>query len=79
MWFVNTVSFIKSFIYDKIYKYILVGAYMSFSFQKGEFDRFFNGLDRPFEESRPDRFPSLSSNFSNFFFKQKLIFNCVWT
>ena len=36
---------------------------MSFSFKKGEFDRFFNRLDRPVEESRPDRqpdrFPSL--------------------
>ena len=28
---------------------------MSFSGQKGEFDRFFNRLDRPVEESRPDR------------------------
>ena len=36
---------------------------MSFSSQKGEFDRFFNRLDRPVDESRPDRqpdrFPSL--------------------
>ena len=32
---------------------------MSFSRQKGEFDRFLNRLDRPVEESRPDRFPSL--------------------
>ena len=32
---------------------------MSFSSLKGEFDRFFNRLDRPVEESRPDRFPSL--------------------
>ena len=36
---------------------------MSFSSQKGELDRFFNRLDRPVEESRPDRqpdrFPSL--------------------
>ena len=31
---------------------------MSFSSKK-EFDRFFNRLDRPIEESRPDRFPSL--------------------
>ena len=30
---------------------------MSFSRQKGEFDRFFNRLDRPVEESRPDRQP----------------------
>ena len=30
---------------------------MSFSSQKGEFDRFFNRLDRPVEESRPDRQP----------------------
>ena len=30
---------------------------MSFSCQKGEFDRFFNLLDRPVEESRPDRQP----------------------
>ena len=50
-----TLIFIKSFIYDKIYKYISVGASMSFSCQKGEFDRFFNRLDRPVEESRPDR------------------------
>ena len=28
---------------------------MSFSCQKKEFDRFFNRLDRPVEESRPDR------------------------
>ena len=33
---------------------------MSFSSKKGEFDRCFNRLDRPVEESRPDRFPSLS-------------------
>ena len=32
---------------------------MSFSCQKGELDRFFNRLDWPVEESRPDRFPSL--------------------
>ena len=32
---------------------------MSFSCQKGEFDPFFNRLDRPVEESRPDRFLSL--------------------
>ena len=30
---------------------------MSFSCQKGELDRFFNRLDRPVEESRPDRQP----------------------
>ena len=30
---------------------------MSFSRQKGEFDRFFNRLDRPVEESRPYRQP----------------------
>ena len=30
---------------------------MSLSCQKGEFDRFFNRLDRPVEESRPDRQP----------------------
>ena len=30
---------------------------MSFSSQKGEFDRFFNRLDRLVEESRPDRQP----------------------
>ena len=30
---------------------------MSFRSQKGEFDRFFNRLDRPVEESRPDRQP----------------------
>ena len=30
---------------------------MSFSCQKREFDRFFNRLDRPVEESRPDRQP----------------------
>ena len=30
---------------------------MSFSCQKGEFDRFFNRLDQPVEESRPDRQP----------------------
>ena len=28
---------------------------MPFSCQKGEFDRFFNRLDRPVGESRPDR------------------------
>ena len=28
---------------------------MSFSSKKGEFDRCFNGLDPPVEESRPDR------------------------
>ena len=32
---------------------------MSFSYQKGEFDRFFNRLDRPVKESRPDRQPDL--------------------
>ena len=30
---------------------------MSFSCRKGEFDRFFNRLDRPVEESRPNRQP----------------------
>ena len=30
---------------------------MSFNCQKGKFDRFFNRLDRPVEESRPDRQP----------------------
>ena len=29
---------------------------MYFSSKEGEFDRCFNGLDRPIEESRPDRF-----------------------
>ena len=38
--------------------YISVGAYMSFSIKKGEFDRCFNRLDRPVEESRPDRQPN---------------------
>ena len=56
MWFVKT-DFLYN--YDKIDKYSLVGAYMFFSSQKREFDRFFNRLDRPVEESRPDRFPSL--------------------
>ena len=36
---------------------------MFFGSKQGEFDRFFNRLDRPVEESRPhrqpDRFPSL--------------------
>ena len=32
---------------------------MSFSSQKGEFDRFYNRLDRPVEKSRPDRQPDL--------------------
>ena len=39
---------------------------MSFSSKEGEFDRFFNRLDRSVEESRPDRqpdrFPSLPCN-----------------
>ena len=35
--------------------YFSVSTYMSFSSRKGEFDRCFNRLDRPFEESRPDR------------------------
>ena len=30
---------------------------MSFGCQKGEFDRFFNRLDRPVKEVRPDRQP----------------------
>ena len=30
---------------------------MSFSCKKGEFDRYFNRLDRPVEEFRPDRQP----------------------
>ena len=38
---------------------ISVGAKMSFSCKKGEFDRCFNRLDRPVEESQPDQFPSL--------------------
>ena len=45
----------KSFICDKIYKYISVGALMSFSCKKGEFNRCFNRLDRPVEGFRPDR------------------------
>ena len=32
---------------------------MFFSCKKGEFDRCFNRLDPPVEESRPDRFPFL--------------------
>ena len=54
-----TLIFIKSFIYDKIYRYISVSvcAWMYFSCQKGEFDRFFNRLDRPVEESPPDPQP----------------------
>ena len=55
--------------------YISVGAYMSFSCKKGEFDRCFNRLDRLVKESqpdrpvdstsacRPDRFPSLVQAF----------------
>ena len=31
---------------------------MSFSRKKQKFDRFFNRLDRPVEESRPDRQPN---------------------
>ena len=43
--------------------YISVGAEMSFSCKKGEFDWCFSRLDQPVKESRPDRppdrFPSL--------------------
>ena len=39
---------------------------MSFSCQKGEFDRFFNRLDRPVEESRPDRQPDRSVDPTGF-------------
>ena len=39
---------------------------MSFSCQKGEFDRFFNRLDRPVEESRPDRQPDRPVNPTGF-------------
>ena len=62
--------------------YISVSASMSFIWQKGEFDRCFNRLDRPVGESRPDRqpdrpvdptgagrpgrFPSLIMTLSNF-------------
>ena len=35
--------------------YISFGAKITFSSKKGEFDRYFNRLDRPVEESRPDR------------------------
>ena len=36
--------------------YISDGAYMPFSRKKGEFDRnYFNRLDRPVEEFRPNR------------------------
>ena len=49
--------YIKRFIYKIYDKYISVGVSMSFSCKKGEFDRCFNRLDRPVEESRPDRFP----------------------
>ena len=35
--------------------YISIGAYMSFSCKKGEFNRCFNRLDRPVEEPRPDQ------------------------
>ena len=35
---------------------------MSFSSKKGEFDRFFNRLDRTVEESRPDRQPDRPVN-----------------
>ena len=47
---------------------------MTFSCQKGEFDRFFNRLDRPVEESRPDRqpdrFPSLRRFIESYFINQ---------
>ena len=36
-------------------RYISVGALMSFSCKKGEFDQCFNRLDQPLKESRPDR------------------------
>ena len=36
--------------------YILVGVEVYFSSKKGEFDRFFDRLDRPVEESRLHRF-----------------------
>ena len=35
--------------------YISVGAYLSFSCKKAEFNRCLNRLDQPVEESRPDR------------------------
>ena len=38
-----------------MYMYISVGAKMSFNWKKGEFDQGFNRLDRPVEESQPDR------------------------
>ena len=37
--------------------YISVGTLMSFSCKKGKFGRCFNRLDRPVEESRPERIP----------------------
>ena len=39
---------------------------MSFSSQKGEFDRFFNRPDRPVEESRPDRQPDRPFDSTDF-------------
>ena len=40
--------------------HISVGVWIYFSSEKKEFDRFFDRLDRPVEESRPDRFASLN-------------------
>ena len=39
---------------------------MFFSSKKGEFDRFFNRLDRPVEESRPDRQPDRPVDLTGF-------------
>ena len=44
---------------------------MFFSCKRGEFDRYFNRLDRPVEESRPDRQPD---RFPSLFHTTQVIF-----
>ena len=59
---------------------------MSCSFQKGEFDRFFKRLDRPVEESRPDRQPdrpatgpvSISDLLANVVCSKFLLGTCIF-
>ena len=71
--------FIKIFIYNKIYKSILVGAWMSFTYNKGEFDRCFNWPDRPVEEFQPDRLvdPLVPVDRTDFHLCTLYLSNCI--
>ena len=49
------MPFFMNYLKAHIGMYISLGVLVYFSCKKGEFDRFFDRLDRPVKESQPDR------------------------